>query len=246
MMKHAILIINLICTIPAAYSLTNGIDVFQNIDNCPTNKAGPPSCSIPYETCADNKTKCFNNSKCVQDEEKDPVTGQNTYSCDCAYAGDSTEYFAGVYCENSSTEICDGAKDGYGCKFCTNGGMCSTWIFKGETHWGCMCASDYGGAYCQYHTEDMNYGLIGEQLIPDVGDNFWGLVPTVEKQGRNVGLEAMAAVGITLMLAITIAFIIVVRNKKKGKQNQTMVDTNTLEANGSGTMPGIEGESEIL
>lgn len=216
-----------------AASLTSGEDVYENIDNCPEGKTGS-DCSIPYESCPDGKRKCFNNSKCVRNNKIDPVTNEYGYSCDCSFAAEIS-HFAGYECEHSSTQFCYAES---GSEFCTNGGICGSYISKGSMHYGCHCPSDFAGAHCQYLKESLEGGLQGEALLHDVGDNFWTFEVEGTESSKATNLSVAFVVAVTVALACA-AIVYVKKGKDSKIRESTALESirHELEADGTGTMP---------
>ena len=242
------------------HSKSHGVDVYDNIQNCPKNKSGP-ECDIPYQTCEDNERLCFNNSKCTKSKTKDPVTNDYPYICDCAYASTRQSKFAGMECEHSDTMLCTNVKSGYGSTFCTNGGQCMEMTHHGEIRGGCACPLDFVGAHCQYLKNDIEGGIAGEALFTDVADNFWAFVP--EKTSRSKATAVAIGVSVSAICMITLAFFFALkrfRNKRDREiddhgTNISSMDNNldadsvgagvsigtgtgagNLDADGSGTM----------
>ena len=114
---------------------------------CPEGWDGP-DCSIPYQTCADKKRKCYNGSECVRNNMKDKVTEKYGYHCDCTAISSAVSAYAGEECEHASTQICSFGFVGQ--SFCTNGGKCLQFIAKDEKHVGCDCPEDFSGSHCQF------------------------------------------------------------------------------------------------
>lgn len=114
---------------------------------CPEGWDGP-DCSIPYETCADQKRKCYNGSVCVRNNMQDKVTGTYGYHCDCTAISSVVSAYAGEECEHASTQICSFGFVGH--SFCTNGGKCLQFIANDEKHVGCDCPEDFSGSHCQF------------------------------------------------------------------------------------------------
>ncbi len=220
--------------IRSVFSTTFGIDVYENIDQCPMNKAGtPPNCNIPYVKC-DNTRRCFNNSKCYQ------VTKSSPWHCDCSAATTKDYFFAGVECEHSSTIFCDRVlNENQGSKFCTNSGQCVDITFNGKTHGGCECAEGFAGAHCQYLKSDIaGIGLTDEALFHDVGPNFWAYIPSEEK---GISKVTGAAIGVSVCATaiITITFGIMLLRRKKiaaGHEKRLSMDPTAIEVDGSGSM----------
>ena len=224
-------------------SLTKG-DVYENIDNCPEGKTGS-DCSIPYEACLDERRKCFNNSKCVRNNKKDPVTNEYGYSCDCSYAA-GISHFAGYECEHSSTEFCQRAS---GSNFCTNGGVCGSYISRGQAHNGCHCPSDFAGAHCQYLKADLDGGLQGEALLHDVGNNFWTF-EVKHREGKEASNLALviSAVAVAVLLGAAVFYVKRVKKTKDTKIRGSAALENIrheLEADGSGTMSKSQSKDII-
>lgn len=145
---------------------------------CPDGFSGD-DCTIPYELCPDERRKCFNNSICLRNNERDPITGKYGYRCDCTVASEISRY-AGHECEYSATEVCPPSKNRYQTRqhFCTNGGVCDTIIWRAQQHTGCHCHPDFEGAHCQYLKAFTNFDLIeGESKIEDAGENFYMFTP---------------------------------------------------------------------
>ncbi len=193
-------------------SLTNGVDVYDNIENCEGNFSGP-ECDIPFELCADNKHKCFNNSQCKMSRKVNPSTNEHTYMCDCSYASSAGSKFAGRECEHSDTDICTEAKEGHGSLFCTNGGSCMSFIYDGNTRWGCACPTEFVGAHCQYLSVDVQEGLVGEAVFPDVQQNFWAFIPVETKKSRATGIAA--GIAFSAISMITLAFVTLLWQRRR-------------------------------
>jgi hypothetical protein len=218
------------------------MDVYEDIEKCPPNRAGPPECDIPYETCKDEKRRCFNNSKCLL--KKNALTDDYSYTCDCQYAATkSNSKFAGYECEHSQTVLCEQAKEGYGSQFCANAGLCMSFSYKAETHWGCACPSDFVGAHCQYLAVDITGPLEGEAIFPDVQANFWGFIP--EKRDNSKGTSVAIGVSVSAIVMISLAFAYALLKRKeairRNADRPSVIDPNNIEADGSGTM-GVDNE----
>jgi hypothetical protein len=223
-------------------SLTNGVDVYENIQLCAKNRAGP-NCNIPYVTCPDNKRRCFNNAKCIK--EKDSFTENYTYNCECPAASPNPnpnpKRFAGVECEHSETVTCSRVQDEYGSKFCTNGGQCFDMMINGELRGGCSCAYDFIGAQCQYLREDVPGGLVDEALFEDVATNFWAFnSKRTNSSNSDKSIGAAIGVAISAIAMISLAFgYTVFRRKQIVKYNQERVSVmfpTNLDPDGSNTM----------
>mmetsp|Transcript_19549 Transcript_19549/g.24639 ORF Transcript_19549/g.24639 Transcript_19549/m.24639 type:complete len:239 (+) Transcript_19549:102-818(+) len=197
-------------------SLTDGVDVYDNIENCDGNFSGP-ECDIPFELCDDNKHKCFNNSKCKKSTKVDPVTEEIAYLCDCSFAASAGSKFAGRECEHSDTEICKDAKEGQGSTFCTNGGSCMSFIYDSNTRWGCACPSDFVGSHCQYLSVDVKKGLVGEARFDDVHENFWSFIPTKTKMSKASGIAAGIAISAISMITLAFGMVIMKRRRSIAK-----------------------------
>lgn len=226
------------------HSKSFGVDVYDNIRNCPINKSGP-ECDIPYESCDDKRRLCFNNSKCTLSTTKDPVTNERPYICDCAYATTRQSRFAGMECEHSETNLCSGVKVGHGSTFCTNGGQCMDMTLHGKSRGGCACPYDFVGAHCQYLREDAkDGGLAGEALFSDVADNYWSFVPEKTKSSKAtaiaIGVSISAFCMITLALVFAMKKIRRKKNMEEDDHHKTPVNHNNIEADGSATMKGNE------
>lgn len=139
-------------------------NVYENIENCPVGFSGQ-DCSIRYELCLDGKRKCFNSSECKLMDKPDPISGYS-YKCDCSFM-EGVSPTAGYECEHSATVMCQGNH------FCTNGGTCGNYVVARHRFNGCHCLDDFAGAHCQYLKEEMNGGLEGEAVVPEIGDNFY-------------------------------------------------------------------------
>jgi hypothetical protein len=219
------------------------------MSSCEPNKSGP-DCDIPYEICPDNKRKCFNNSKCTLNKnQKNPLTNQyDTYSCDCTWASTQSTQFAGYECEHSDTAICPNVKDGYGSKFCTNGGNCMNFVYEARVHTGCACPTEFVGAHCQYLNIDVPAALKGEALFPDVHPNFWGF--TTQQRVDSKATHVAIGISVCAILMVSFAFTIaLMKRRKRGlfreddKNRLAAIDPVVIEADGSGTM---KDENEIL
>jgi hypothetical protein len=190
--------------------VSSSVIFHEDKSSCPPNLSGP-ECTIPSEDCGDGLRRCYNNSRCVRNTHKNPVTGEYGYSCDCTTA-ESISKVAGHECEHSATEICDtnsGGNKNY-LHFCTNGGVCGSFVYRAQVHTGCHCPRDYAGAHCQYLKAlgDFNY-VVGEKEMEDVGVNFYAFspTPTESKTYRwlTVGLTAfvLTVVGFAFLKGVT-------------------------------------------
>lgn len=224
-----------------SHSLTQGVDVYEGIEQCVLNRAGP-ECDIPYETCQDGITRCFSNSRCTRGSKKNSLTNQIEYYhyCDCTYADASTNKvirFAGVECEHSSTIECLGVKEGFGSQFCTNGGECMNYKHEGVLFGGCACPDEFAGAYCQYLSNSIKGGIAGENRIPDVHKNFWAFEP--KKAHSSNAMSAAIGISVSAIGMITLAFCFaLVKRKKLMKQHEERIaiDPTSIEPDGSGTL----------
>lgn len=169
-------------------------------DGCTTGLSGP-DCDIPYEACNDGHRKCFNGSKCVQNNEKDSFTGKYEYHCDCSYAAEISSY-AGHECEHSATVIC--GEKFIGNHFCSNGGECGTYFSNGNERTGCHCPEDFEGAHCQYIIGTMDGDLLGETLISQYGGNFYGFAPESTPKRRASDFASI------IITCVILAFIFMV------------------------------------
>lgn len=112
-----------------------------------------PDCTIPYEKCVDDgERKCYNGSKCVRNNKKNPDTGHYDFHCDCT-AAQGVSVFAGRECEHASTIICEERIEHSAQKiteFCTNQGKCIEFQMNGMAKVGCDCPEEFSGSHCQY------------------------------------------------------------------------------------------------
>lgn len=166
--------------------------------NCPPNLSGP-DCDIPFEQCPDGIRRCFNNSRCVKNSKRDMVTAQYGYSCDCSFAAEISQY-AGHECEYSSTSSCPETSG-----FCTNGGVCGSYVHHLHVYHGCHCPIDFAGAHCQYLKALVDIRHIkGEALMPEIGDNFYGFTPSAKSGSTGEGI----IIGFALCAAVVAAAVL--------------------------------------
>lgn len=166
----------------------------DNMDQCKPGWSGY-DCAIPYESCKDGRTKCFNNSKCIRNMKIDPGEGDFTYGCDCSYA-ESVSSFAGVECEHAATVYCEESKH----YFCTNDGTCGSYILYGELHVGCHCPVEFMGAHCQYLKAEMQGGMPGEAAVPEIADNFYTEI--IREDSSNVNTTWIIVVIVVMSMTV--------------------------------------------
>lgn len=219
---------------------------FNEDDQCPPNLSGP-DCTIPYEVCADGLRRCYNNSLCVKNKTPNPVTGEYGYSCDCSFA-ESVSVVAGHECEYSATEICSspstsgrgGGGDSPLPHFCTNGGACGTFVYRGQVHTGCHCPREYAGAHCQYLKALGGIDFVqGESKIEEVGSNFYAFSP----KPRESNTFTWVTTGLTLFVIGVIAFAVLRGTAKARKWEQ---QRTSLGRNGDVSLPDGGGDASIL
>lgn len=221
-----------------AFALTNGVDVYENIDDCDEGFTGP-QCDMPYEICDDGKRKCFNNSKCVRNNKRDAVSGEYEYGCDCSYS-EGVSAFAGFECEHSSQKFCDATKFDKGSTFCANEGQCEYIKMDGHRYAACKCPSEFAGAHCQYlHADIDGKGLIDETSIPGMTNTFTYSIPDEEKSNKRA-----VAMGITfsvvIVLVSAIAFYALRRRGKRGQDNDEV--PSSFEMKSSNGVDDEEGD----
>lgn len=170
-------------------------DPYENIENCPGGKSGP-NCDIPYQTCLDNKRKCFHNSQCKLIDMTNPLS-EYMYECDCSFSK-TISPVAGAECEHPATVIC--SKD----NFCTNGGKCGDYILKQHAYSGCHCLEDFAGAHCQYLKATMTGSLEGEANVPEIGHDFY------VNTGKIKPLYALGSMTIIALVAFSVASVVYV------------------------------------
>ena len=191
-------------TLSHAYMEKHHRNVYDNIENCPNGFSGA-ECDIKYETCLDNKRKCFNNSQC----KLMPSSSDDgyLYECDCSYSA-SISLSAGQECEHQATVTCKKNGDNH---FCTNGGKCGTYSSPTHNYRGCHCLSDFVGEHCQYLKESMVGGLEGENtFISGAGMNFHA--KEMEKRSNHDSIVIIA-----IALASTVVLMVVWAFKKQQK-----------------------------
>jgi len=107
--------------------------------SCPPGFGGP-SCEAPAEYCG-NGHLCLNGGTCVTTSvESSNGMVHSRHHCDCTT---SNEFFAGKYCENKATSICD--ETDWDSFFCTQGGVC-----KSNPLEGCSCLDGTAGFKCEF------------------------------------------------------------------------------------------------
>jgi hypothetical protein len=178
---------------------------------CPPNLSGP-DCTIPYEDCGDGHRQCFNNSRCVRNNQRDKLTGEYGFNCDCSFAEEVSK-FAGHECEHSVTDLCPedahiqhrGENGVQGRHFCTNGGLCGEYVYRAQVHAGCYCPRDYAGAHCQYLKVAGGFDdVVGQDKLEDVGDNFYVFTPQPTKSNS----LSVAVIGMVVGVLITLALAV--------------------------------------
>jgi len=184
-------------------------------------------CTMPFVTCRDGSRKCYNGSECRRNRERDSVTGEHGYSCDCSKAY-GVSSFAGIQCEYSATQECEIGVDNSAYKFCTNGGKCIEKVNSDIAHQGCHCVNAFEGLHCEYlkgeaPTEEL--ALVAE------------LQESRKKESGISGVIIMFSILISLVLIGMFAFVIY---KKKRGERDTTKNEFEIERN------RIEPKSEIL
>lgn len=204
-----------------------------DICECSENFGGE-DCSMPYEICPDGKRKCYNGSECRRNHDKDPVTHEHKYSCDCSKAYDVAN-FAGIQCEYSTTAVCEIGKENSFYSFCTNEGECVEMVNPGRPHQGCRCLDFFEGLHCEY--------LKGEAPPHELA-----AVATLEasrtKRSSLSGLAMSFIILVPLVLAGMFAYILY---KKKRNEKENFGDCASVsECSKNMHTYDIELKSEIL
>jgi hypothetical protein len=196
---------------------------FQEENNCPPNLSGP-DCTIPYVDCKDGTRRCYNNSQCVKNDRKDPVTGEYGYRCDCSFA-ESVSKVAGHECEHSATEICKTSSGGGmgSSHFCTNGGVCGTFVYRAQVHTGCHCPREYAGAHCQYLKALGDFDFLqGEKRLDEVGVNFYAFSPKPTPQEGNSFISI--SIGLTVSIVVVVMALAVRKGIVRARNNRKRLD----------------------
>ena len=116
-------------------------------------------CSIPYETCPDEKRTCYNGATCTRlnvefaknERIAEERNGGSAYECNCQKAfGQSNNAYAGLECEHPASQVCEDEVAVSEYAFCTNMGKCKKIVRNGEAHAGCDCPPEFEGRHCQY------------------------------------------------------------------------------------------------
>jgi len=197
------------------------------------NGFGGEDCSMPFKVCPDGKRKCYNGSECKRNKDKDPVTHEHKYSCDCSRAYDIST-FAGVQCEYSSTVVCEIGKDNSLYSFCTNEGECVKLVDPGRPHQGCRCVDSFEGLHCQY--------LKGEAPAQELA----AVAELAASRSKGSGLSGIAMFFIILIPLVVIGMLAYVLYKKKRNEKDIIDDSANSECRQNENTRGIELKSEIL
>jgi hypothetical protein len=117
------------------------------------------------------------------------------------YLSAEISQYAGHECEYSSTAICPQTSG-----FCTNGGVCGSYVYHRHVYHGCHCPIDFAGAHCQYLKALVDIrNMNGEALMPDIGDNFYGFTPKAKPgstgEGIIIGFALCAVVAAAVFLS---------------------------------------------
>jgi hypothetical protein len=120
---------------------------------CPKGYVGL-QCEYKMDVCPGGDQVCLNGADCVPYRNEEGLQ----FQCDCATASDNTKFFAGKYCEYSSTEICSTngqvtkGSDSY--TFCVNDGECVDNVDEsGESKPECECKDGFEGDHCEFRIE---------------------------------------------------------------------------------------------
>ncbi len=111
---------------------------------CPDGFTGL-RCEIPVQKCSDHRKYCYNGSKCIYDDNGDPM-------CDCNSAHTAEKSYAGLSCEHEGTSYCEpGLDQDQKDSFCANGGTCIS--DPQNRHEGCICPEGWTGDLCEIEGE---------------------------------------------------------------------------------------------
>lgn len=135
------------------HKLAKNIDFLKetsrNDQHCDCNEGHTGlQCDVPFETCHDGKTVCFNKGGCHKSTD-------GSYRCDCTEA---EGYASGKHCESQASAICDASKDGLETEswFCVNGGACHD--NHSSVHEKCKCPDGFTGPHCETKEEAVAKG----------------------------------------------------------------------------------------
>jgi hypothetical protein len=103
--------------------------------------------------CGD--TYCYHGGKCASVRITDPDGAVTTLKyCDCAFAVDETDLYAGNSCQHKSTSLCTQPTQGLslvGTLFCVNSGTCRRGINDtADFQQGCDCPAGWTGFSCEF------------------------------------------------------------------------------------------------
>jgi len=92
---------------------------------------------------------------------------------------------------------------------------------KAQVHTGCHCPIDFAGAHCQYLKATIDEeSLVGEGLIEEVGENFFGFVP--QKRDHSTATGIAIGIGVSVLVAVGVAI-------SKGMKKEQRISFSQLQ-----------------